>query len=41
MTAEPSGKGAAGALQALKRLREHWLLIVALVSALFWARDLV
>lgn len=31
----------AGLLAALKRLREHWVLVVALASALFWARDLV
>lgn len=41
MTAEPSGRGAAGALSAFRRLREQWILIVALASALFWARDLV
>lgn len=40
MKAEHSGRGLAGTLDVLKRLREHWLLAVALVSALFWARDL-
>lgn len=41
MTAECMAKGVGGALASFKRLREQWLLIVALVSALFWARDLV
>lgn len=40
MTADHSGTGAVGVLTALRRLREHWVLIVALASALFWARDM-
>ncbi len=40
MTAELSGKEATGVLTALRRLKDHWVVIVALVSALFWARDL-
>ncbi|GMG84761.1 hypothetical protein LNKW23_39770 [Paralimibaculum aggregatum] len=41
MTIDCQGKGIGATLQALKKLREHWVLIAALVSALFWARDLV
>jgi hypothetical protein len=33
--------GAAGMLATLRKLRDQWLLIAALVSALFWVRDLV
>jgi hypothetical protein len=41
MTTDPSGKGSPGVLSALRKLREQWVLIVALASALFWARDLM
>ncbi|MGF1446531.1 MAG: hypothetical protein ACFBRM_10065 [Pikeienuella sp.] len=32
---------AAGLLTAAKKLRDHWLLVIAILSALFWLRDLV
>ncbi|MEM9148809.1 MAG: hypothetical protein AAGC57_21920 [Pseudomonadota bacterium] len=40
MKAEDLGKGLQGTLDVLRRLKEHWVLVFALVSALFWARDL-
>jgi len=41
MTAETTGKAVCGAWATLKRLRERWILVTALVSGLFWAKDLV
>lgn len=40
MKADASGRGMQGTLDVLKRLREQWMLVIALVSALFWMRDL-
>ena len=40
MTAENAGKLAAGGFfGTLKRLRDHWVLLVFAASALFWGRD--
>lgn len=39
MTVDQTGKDVQGLLQAIKRMREHWLPIVAIAGALFWARD--
>ncbi|MEL6218244.1 MAG: hypothetical protein AAFR79_07225 [Pseudomonadota bacterium] len=41
MKADVSGRGVLRGLDALVQWRERWLLIVALISALIWARDLV
>lgn len=40
MEADGSGRELLGTLDVLKRLREQWMLVIALVSALFMARDL-
>lgn len=39
MTAEKQGQGAAALVRRLLRLRERWLLIATLLTALFWLRD--
>jgi hypothetical protein len=36
MTAEPRGPGQGTLFPLLKRLREQWMLVVALLTALFW-----
>ena len=36
MTAEPRGPGRGTLMPLLARLREQWMLVVALLTALFW-----